>query len=455
MGDRFLGEELGWSWGRTDSNHSWRASIMLDRLRVTTAAVISKFAQLGRLSRPWRGARLGLAGLVLGGLTPWVPVAAWDVQIYGAVDVGVAYNHVSLGPQSRLPGYRGSQIVMDSNVLDDSFLGFRGRSALGDGWQVTFDLASQINLVNGELALPAFFGYESTLGVTQAQMGELKLGRQRSISTKFVGQIDPMQLSFGQADMGSSFAAVNTQYYNNLIQYTSPNWHGLQAGIGYSFNTGDVAVYTNSPNPSALNLRPAFGTMNQVRALSAAIQYKRGPWLAVASYDTVFGSDRVPSPTDPAMYVSNTNLSNPKAWYFGLNYTLGNWVLSGAWGRGIHGMLSGSGAGDGVSPTPLPTPTGGGDILFSNGFNQTSYLLGLTWNADSRTQVMASWQMLKPDGPLPGIAAQGSQQVLGAALIHNLSPRVSVYAYTSYATNFQMFKGANSFVVGSGIQTLF
>ena len=377
------------------------------------------------------------------------------MQLYGALDVGLAYNSISLAGQRRVPSYRGAQIVMNSNVLDDSMLGFRGRSPLGGGWQVTFDLASEVNLVNGELAFPELFGYQSTLGLKQAQFGEIKLGRQRTISTQFFNQLDPMELSFGQASMGSSFTAVNTQYYNNMIQYTSPRWHGVQAGVGYSFNTGGVAVYADSPNPLQLDTRSSFGTTNQVRGLSAAIQYQSGPLLAMASYDIAFGSSQVPSANDPNAYVPNSNLSNPKAWYFGLSYTIKDWALTAAWGRGVDGFLSGSLAGDGVSPTPMPTPTANGSMLFSKGFNHTSYLLGVTWNSSAQTQLMASWQMLKPDGPLPGIASQGSQQVIGAAVIHNLSPRVSVFAYTSYATNFQRFRGANSFVIGSGIQTVF
>ena len=68
---------------------------------------------------------------------------------------------------------------------------------------------------------------------------------------------------------------------------------------------------------------------------------------------------------------------------------------------------------------------------------------------------MSSWQMMKPDSQLPGIQSSGSQQIVSAAMLHNLSPRTSVYVYASYGTNFQMFQGAKSTVVGSGIQTVF
>jgi len=382
-------------------------------------------------------------------------VGAWELGVYGAVDIGIAYNQISRSSTGSQPAFGGSRIGLDSSVVDNSIFGFRGRSYLGHGWSTTFNLASQITVPTGQLSQTAFFGYESTLGLAHHDVGTFKFGRQLTISTLFFSSLDPMQYSFGQSDMGTSFGAINTQYFSNMVQYTTPSWHGFQAGAGYSFNTGDTAIYANGPNPDAVSQGDLYSTNNQLRGLSIATQYKKGPLLAIASYDTAFGSATVSTGNNPSQNQSNRNLTRPQAWYLGLGYTVGKVVLAGAWGRSINGALSGSVPGDGSRATPLFVLTGDANILFSQGFNFNSYMLGVTWNVTPRTQVMSSWQMMKPDNQLPGIQSSGSQQIVSAAMLHNLSPRTSVYVYASYGTNFQMFQGAKSTVVGSGIQTVF
>lgn len=379
----------------------------------------------------------------------------WELGVYGAVDIGLAFNSVSRGSYDGQPPFGGSRLGLDSGVVDNSIFGFRGRSHLGGGWWTSFNLASQINVPTGQLAQSVFWGYESTLGLGHHKFGSFKFGRQLTISTLFFSSLDPMQYSFGQSDMGTSFGAINTQYFSNMIQYTSPDWHGLQAGVGYSFNTGDSAIYANSPTPDAVSQTSLFGTTNQLRALSMAARYQKGSLLVVASYDTAMGSQTIASDRSPSGYQPNPNLSRPQAWYVGVGYTVGKFVLAGAWGRSINGALSGSLPGDGARSTPLFVLTGNANILFSRGFDFNSYMLGVTWNADAKTQFMSSWQMMKPDNHLPGIIHSGPQQIVSTAMLHNLTQRTSVYLYASYGTNFQMFQGAKSTVIGSGVQTVF
>jgi len=75
-------------------------------------------------------------------------------------------------------------------------------------------------------------------------------GRQTTISTNYMANIDPLYLSYGQANMGASFGSVNTVRYDSLVQYETPKWSGLQAGIGYSFNTGTSGLYVTDGNRS-------------------------------------------------------------------------------------------------------------------------------------------------------------------------------------------------------------
>lgn len=392
---------------------------------------------------------VGLLFLAGTSLVTAIPSAvAGGVELYGGVDIGVSYVHTSGSGQAA------NRLGMDSNVLDDTMIGFRGTEALSPDWSVSFNLASEFDLNNGQLSYDSFFGIESTIGITRQGWGAVKLGRQQTISTNFFTNIDPMGLSFGQANMGTSFTAINTQIYNDLIQFTSANWSGLQLGVGYSFDTGDTAIYADSGNNNAVPSNNGFASSDKMRALTAAVQYQQGPVLLVASYDRAYASNRIPDANGTGN-IDNPQTGSPQAWYLGTAVTIEKVVLSAALGRGMNGALSGSGPGSGLGGSPLISITGDGDVLFDAGFNHDSYLVGLSWAINDRTQFMTSWQMMKPKGALADISGTASQQIIGAALTYNLSPRTTAYVWGSYGNNFQMVSGAKSSVIGTGFQTLF
>lgn len=374
---------------------------------------------------------------------------AMEVTLYGAADIGASYVHTSQNGQSA------NQLGMDSSVLDDSMIGFKGEESLGDQWSVTFNLASQINIYDGTLSYNEFFGIESTLGVTRHGWGSLKLGRQQTASTNFFTAIDPLGLSFGQSNMGTSFTAINTQIYNNLVQFASSSFAGFQVSAGYSFDTGETALYADSGVDEPVPSNNGFATNDKMRALSVALQYESGPVLLAASYDKAYPSDTIATGSSASSRLANSQTASPQAWYFGLAYTVGKVTFSGAWGRGINGAFSGSGPGNDLDDSPLTSITGDADMLFSQGFNQNSYLLGFSWAVDDRTQLMASWQMLKPTGQLANTPGVSTQQIVGAALTYNLSPRTTAYVWASYGENFEMAPGAKASVIGTGLQTLF
>lgn len=388
-----------------------------------------------------------VAGAFFSSMAPSVHGA--EVVLYGGVDGGISYVHTSQN------GNTSNRLGLDSSVLAYSMIGFRGSDNLTNDWSVSFDLASEINIYDGSISYDSFFGIESTLGLRHRDWGSLKVGRQMTISTDFFNNFDPLQLSFGQANMGTSFTAVNTQIYNNLIQYTSSNWSGFQFGVGYSFDTGESALYAASGTDVPVSSSTGFGTNNKMRALTAAAQYSSGPLLLVASYDKAYPSDTIPGGGNSQGTITNPERARPQAWYFGVGFTVNNVVLSAAWGRGINGAFSGSGPGNDLSGSPLASITGDAGMLFSQGYDQNAYLLGFSWAIDSNTQFMASWQMLKPTGQLALTTGIASQQILGAALTYNLSKRTAVYLWGSYGNNFQLSSGAKASVIGSGIQTLF
>lgn len=382
-----------------------------------------------------------------------MPSFAANLEIYGGVDIGVSALRTSIDGQTQ------SRLGFDSSVLDDSMFGLRGSEALSRDWSIGFNLASEFDGGSGQLSYDALFGIESTVGLTRHGWGTLKLGRQQTISTDYFTNIDPMGLSFGQANMGTSFTAINTQIYDDMVQFASATWGGLQAGLGYSFDTGLTAIYADTANQGAVPSNNGFANSDKMRALSAAIQYQTGPVLIAASYDRAYPSSKIPdhssNPAGPPSTQPNPQSASPQAWYVGAVVTIDKFAISAAWGRGINGALSGSGPGSGIGNSNLTSITGDGDTLFAGGFNHDSYLLGLSWSINHRTQFMTSWQMMKPRGSLASIPGTASQQIVGAAMTYNLSPRTTAYVWSSYGNNFQMVSGAKTAVIGTGFQTLF
>jgi hypothetical protein len=96
-----------------------------------------------------------------------------------------------------------------------------------------------------------------------------------------------------------------------------------------------------------------------------------------------------------------------------------------------------------------------GAVLFLPGARATSYLFGVTAPLTSQVTLLASWQMMQPQGILTSDAQFKAQQILSAALTQQLSARTNLYTYISYGQNFGMINTAESFVFGVGMRHQF
>src|SRR5690606_36420771 len=111
--------------------------------------------------------------------------------------------------------------------------------------------------------------------------GQLDLGRQTNIGSKYFGAIDPFALGFNQANLGTTFSSVNTVRWDNMVMYQTPNFSGFQFGVGYSFNTSggqgwDVdPVLPGETNPDDINNR----------GITTGLRYANGPIAVALSYD--------------------------------------------------------------------------------------------------------------------------------------------------------------------------
>ena len=377
------------------------------------------------------------------------------ITLYGVIDTGISYVHVARDRVLAVPGVDASQFGMDSGVQSGSRWGLRGVESIGDGWSVSFVLEAGVNSLNGDREQGGrLFGRQSTIALNNPARLYLQMGRQTNLATNYFDEIDPFEESFGQANMGASFGSVNTVRYDNLVIAQTPVWRGLQLGLGYSFNTGQSALYSSSTGPVIAPASTYFGTNANMRALTAGVQFNHGPWDIAASYDRVFAAGQIPDPVSGSR--PNQDQVTPTAWVIGLSYDFGVVRVSGAYGQTYDGAFIGNGPGNGLSGTGLDTETAGAGVGFIPGFDSQSALIGFVMPMGGiDDHLMISWQMQQPQGALGDNPYFATQNIIGAAYTYHLSKRTNFYFWGSYGDNFQMMKTARSSVVGAGIRHLF
>lgn len=392
------------------------------------------------------------------GLMSWLvmpmSMAAPTVTLYGIIDLSLYYNHISRGAGTWGPAQSNSQAGMTSGVMSGSRWGLKGNESLSGPWSVQFVLEEGVNAQNGTLGQGGLgFGRQSTLAISNSRWGSLQFGRAASLAYSYLVPFDPFNISGSQAGWGSSFGSANGVRPNNLVLYQSGDMYGLQASIGYSFNTGFSAIYAGGPNNSIQPGTQFFGTSANMRMLTAAIRYSKGPLALLATYDAVYGASQIIDSN--AQTTANTNQATPKAWLVAGSYDFKVVKVSAAIGQTIDGAFFGQGAGAGGYSTPLTTFSEGANVLFAQGAKSSQYALGATIPTGPRGKVLLSWQALQPTGSLRANAALATQNILSAAYLYNLSKRTDVYVWGSYGNNYQTFSTAKTSVVGTGIRHFF
>lgn len=80
---------------------------------------------------------------------------------------------------------------MLSGGQTDSLWGLRGREPLGGGSYTLFALEGGVDMTSGSADdLDRLFNYQSWLGLGNAVLGELRLGRQHTVGQAFVSEIE-------------------------------------------------------------------------------------------------------------------------------------------------------------------------------------------------------------------------------------------------------------------------
>jgi predicted porin len=164
------------------------------------------------------------------------------------------------------------------------------------------------------------------------------------------------------------------------------------------------------------------------------------------AYDRLYGDASQP----------NSSVS-PSFWVLGGSYDFKVLKLSLAAGQALNGFANGQVQGTGATTGTVLTSTSlaPGVMLFLPGARANSYLVGVTAALTSQVKLLASWQMMQPQGMLTSDAQFKTQQILSAALTQQLSVRTNLYTYASYGQNFAMIRTAESFVFGVGMRHQF
>lgn len=360
-----------------------------------------------------------------------VAQAETSVTLYGILDGGIGYQKLEVGDNSA------KKTGMINGIQSGNRWGVKGSEDLGNGLRAVFQLESGFDLGNGSSSQGLngegrLFGRQATLGLAGDSWGQLDLGRQTNIGSKYFGAIDPFALGFNQANVGTTFSSVNTVRWDNMVMYQTPNFSGFQFGVGYSFNTSgsqDWDIEDGSGiNPDDENNR----------GITTGIRYANGPIAVALSYDNMKQKFNV------ATGAEDVTVSQ---WNLGGAYDFEVVKAHLAFGQTRNGLFS-----SGITDELDANPFGG---LNLDGLKVNSYMAGLTAPIGNG-KLMASWQMADPRSNPDAITGDLEKtQIYSLGYTYSLSKRTNVYAIGSYAKNAFFLDDAKSTLVGVGLRHQF
>ncbi len=360
-----------------------------------------------------------------------------SVTMYGLLDGGLRYNKVSLAN-----GTGSSNFGLSYGNQSGNRLGFRGVEDIGGGNQVIFNLEAAVGL-GSDSSLS--FGRQAWLGLQNKSWGDVKLGRTTNYATDYVGvPVDPFGTGFGQLNMGRAFGAANTDRVSNMIKYQSPNMSGFQAGIAYSFATGNTQAYTAAAGGGTAGTGYNFLTSNNARQLSLGAKYANGPIYVAASYDKIYGEE------------SKGQNASISSWNIAGTYDFKVVKIAAGYGQTRDGVILGNGAGGtgaqiGVSPIASGTP----QLIFAPAVGTNSYIVGATIPVNPVSRVLLSWTMLTPNTNMKDAYNAQNQTAYNIGYTYDFTKRTNMYGFFGYMNNVATIDTAKSTIVGLGLRHMF
>jgi predicted porin len=364
-----------------------------------------------------------------------------SVTLYGLIDGGLRYNKVSIDN-----GSGASSFGLAYGQQSGNRFGLRGVEDIGGGSRVTFQLENGFEFGNGTLQQGGrIFGRQAWIGVENNSWGYVRIGRQTNFATEYVGiPVDPFGTGFGQLNMGAAFGVANTDRISNAIKYQTPNMSGFQAGVGYSFATGNTGVYTaaaggGASTGSAYN----FATQNNMRQLTLGAKYANGPIYVAASYDKIYAQE------------SKGENASISSWNIAGTYDFKVVKLAAGYGQTRDGAVLGQGTGVTGAGNFNNIGAGNGEVIFAPAVGTNSYIVGATVPVNPVSRVLLSWTMLTPNTNMKDAYNAQNQTAYNIAYTYDFTKRTNMYALFGYMTNVGTVDTVKSTLVGLGLRHQF
>jgi len=370
-----------------------------------------------------------------------VAQAETSVTLYGVLDGGIGYQKFS-GADSADDAKR---VGLINGIQSGNRWGLKGSEDLGNGLRAVFQLESGFGLDQGRSAQGGrLFGRHATLGLASDAWGQIDLGRQTNIASKYMGGIDPFGLGFDQANMGTAFTAANTVRYDNMIMYQTPNFSGFQFGLGYSFNANGSQNWDYDEDQvffAADGVTPiAIGNPDDLnlKAITTGVRYANGPLAVALTYD------RLEAPTIDSGFLDSDDV---QSYNLGLAYDFEVVKVHGAIGQTKDGLFQQHSYADLSAPNAF---------THVDGLKVNSYMLGLSAPVGAG-RIMASWLMADPtDTPTAWDGWRDEKQnTFSLGYTYPLSKRTNVYAIGSYVKDVNFVDGDKATLIGVGVRHQF
>jgi predicted porin len=193
--------------------------------------------------------RMALSTVSLASAVACLPaVAQSSVTLYGAVGLDVV---------SASKVYNGSTtqslVKLDDNGIVNSRIGLKGTEDLGGGLKGVFGLESSISPDTGKTNPNAFWNRNAFVGLSGG-LGTLKLGHQWNVADDYL--CGYFVCAYYSPFLMNGFLALS-DYYDNVIKYTSPNIGGFEGAVMHSL--GEVSGKRSAGQKTQIALNYAAG----------------------------------------------------------------------------------------------------------------------------------------------------------------------------------------------------
>lgn len=173
-----------------------------------------------------------LAALAVLGVAAGYASAA-NVTLYGVADLGLMYNHSKF--ETGNTATKTDSFGLNSGINAGSRFGLKGTEELGNGLTVGFKLENSFNADDGTLGHDnRLFGREASVSLS-GDFGTLSAGRMGGVgSSAGVDTVFANGDAFDGGDNDVLGLALSSRY-DNLLQYQTPVFAGVQGTFQYSF----------------------------------------------------------------------------------------------------------------------------------------------------------------------------------------------------------------------------